>query len=172
MFKNVFKIWTNSPPEFVSLYWEDRNTNNFHSTFCTYVESHERNAEKEKKKAFWLILCRLVFWAIQKYLSYFHLNFGEMPTPPNHIFYVCWHFILCYSLQDKLDEFRNYRGKEKPPKTEEKGQLETNYNTLQTKLRLSNRPAYIPQEGKLVSVRQDLLLQPISLFKLTQLRSL
>ncbi|XP_033627718.1 alpha-actinin-1-like isoform X2 [Asterias rubens] len=53
--------------------------------------------------------------------------------------------------EDKLDEFRNYRGKEKPPKTEEKGQLETNYNTLQTKLRLSNRPAYIPQEGKLVS---------------------
>ncbi|XP_033627735.1 alpha-actinin-4-like isoform X4 [Asterias rubens] len=55
------------------------------------------------------------------------------------------------AVQDKLDEFRNYRGKEKPPKTEEKGQLETNYNTLQTKLRLSNRPAYIPQEGKLVS---------------------
>ncbi|XP_038075571.1 alpha-actinin-like [Patiria miniata] len=54
-------------------------------------------------------------------------------------------------VQDKLDEFRNYRGKEKPPKTEEKGQLETNYNTLQTKLRLSNRPAYIPQEGKMVS---------------------
>ncbi len=55
------------------------------------------------------------------------------------------------AVQNKLDEFRNYRGKEKPPKTEEKGQLETNYNTLQTKLRLSNRPAYIPQEGKLVS---------------------
>ncbi|XP_022095721.1 alpha-actinin, sarcomeric-like isoform X1 [Acanthaster planci] len=55
------------------------------------------------------------------------------------------------AVQDKLDEFRNYRGKEKPPKTEEKGQLESNYNTLQTKLRLSNRPAYIPQEGKLVS---------------------
>ncbi|XP_038075922.1 alpha-actinin-4-like isoform X2 [Patiria miniata] len=55
------------------------------------------------------------------------------------------------AVQDKLDEFRNYRGKEKPPKTEEKGQLETNYNTLQTKLRLSNRPAYIPQEGKMVS---------------------
>merc|ERR1712168_1783039 len=28
--------------------------------------------------------------------------------------------------------------------------LETNFNTLQTKLRLSNRPAYMPTEGKLI----------------------
>jgi hypothetical protein len=41
----------------------------------------------------------------------------------------------------------------KPPKTEEKGKLITDYNTLQTKLRLSNRPAFLPSEGKLINVR-------------------
>merc|ERR1712209_167028 len=29
--------------------------------------------------------------------------------------------------------------------------LETNFTTLQTKLRLSNRPAYMPTEGKLIT---------------------
>ncbi|XP_011684038.1 alpha-actinin isoform X2 [Strongylocentrotus purpuratus] len=55
------------------------------------------------------------------------------------------------AMQKKLDEFRTYRGKEKPPKTEDKARLETNFNTLQTKLQLTNRPAYRPSEGKLVS---------------------
>ncbi|CAD5121858.1 DgyrCDS10324 [Dimorphilus gyrociliatus] len=51
----------------------------------------------------------------------------------------------------KLEEFRDYRRKEKPPRLEEKATLETTFNTLQTRLRLSNRPAYLPTEGKLVS---------------------
>uniref|UniRef100_A0A0N4ZA59 Calponin-homology (CH) domain-containing protein n=1 Tax=Parastrongyloides trichosuri TaxID=131310 RepID=A0A0N4ZA59_PARTI len=50
----------------------------------------------------------------------------------------------------KMDEFRNYRLGEKPPKIEDKGNLETLFNTLQTKLRLSNRPAFMPNEGHLV----------------------
>lgn len=54
-------------------------------------------------------------------------------------------------LQKKLEDFRDYRRSQKPPKAEEKGQLEGVFNTLQTKLRLSNRPAYMPSEGKLVS---------------------
>ncbi|XP_039253856.1 alpha-actinin-1-like [Styela clava] len=54
-------------------------------------------------------------------------------------------------LQKKLEDFRDYRRTQKPPKAEEKGQLESIFNTLQTKLRLSNRPAYMPSEGKLVS---------------------
>ncbi|CAB1330501.1 unnamed protein product, partial [Coregonus sp. 'balchen'] len=37
------------------------------------------------------------------------------------------------------------------PKVQEKCQLEINFNTLQTKLRLSNRPAFMPSEGKMVS---------------------
>jgi actinin alpha 1/4 len=53
--------------------------------------------------------------------------------------------------QQKLSEFRDYRRVQKPPRLEQKAKLETDFNTLQTKLRLSNRPAYIPSEGKLVS---------------------
>ncbi|CAG0881847.1 unnamed protein product [Cyprideis torosa] len=51
----------------------------------------------------------------------------------------------------KLEEYRNYRRRLKPPRVEQKAKLETNFNTLQTKLRLSGRPAYMPSEGKLVS---------------------
>lgn len=53
--------------------------------------------------------------------------------------------------QRKLEEFRRYRQKEKPPRVEQKALLETNFNTLQTKLRLNNRPAYIPTQGKEVT---------------------
>ncbi|XP_052273606.1 alpha-actinin-like isoform X1 [Dreissena polymorpha] len=53
--------------------------------------------------------------------------------------------------QRKLDEFRDYRRKHKPPKLEDKARLENSFNTLQTRLRLSNRPAYLPTEGKMVS---------------------
>ncbi|KAH7641554.1 alpha-actinin [Dermatophagoides farinae] len=52
--------------------------------------------------------------------------------------------------QKKLEEFRAYRRMHKPPRVEQKGKLETLFNTLQTKLRLSNRPAYMPSEGKTV----------------------
>lgn len=53
--------------------------------------------------------------------------------------------------QRKLEEFRDYRRQHKPPKLEQKAKLETVFNTLQTRLRLSNRPAYLPTEGKMVS---------------------
>eukprot|EP00123_Amoebidium_parasiticum_P016583 comp23507_c0_seq2/m.39399 comp23507_c0_seq2/g.39399 ORF comp23507_c0_seq2/g.39399 comp23507_c0_seq2/m.39399 type:complete len:874 (-) comp23507_c0_seq2:338-2959(-) len=48
-------------------------------------------------------------------------------------------------------ELRDYRKGEKPPKSQERAQLEAHYATLQTKLRLNNRPPYHPQEGRLVS---------------------
>ncbi|KAM8854458.1 alpha-actinin-4 isoform 1-T1 [Synchiropus picturatus] len=54
-------------------------------------------------------------------------------------------------MQEKLEEFRDYRRCHKPPKVQEKCQLEINFNTLQTKLRLSNRPAFMPSEGRMVS---------------------
>lgn len=56
------------------------------------------------------------------------------------------------AMQKKLEDFRDYRRKHKPPKVQEKCQLEINFNTLQTKLRISNRPAFMPSEGKMVSV--------------------
>ncbi|MGH0187032.1 UNVERIFIED_CONTAM: hypothetical protein FKN15_023396 [Acipenser sinensis] len=54
-------------------------------------------------------------------------------------------------MQVKLEDFRGYRRVHKPPKVQEKCQLEINFNTLQTKLRLSNRPAFMPSEGRMVS---------------------
>jgi len=53
-------------------------------------------------------------------------------------------------MQEKLNDFRNYNGIEKPPKVDDKANLENCYNTLQTKLRLSNRPIYMPHDGILV----------------------
>jgi len=53
----------------------------------------------------------------------------------------------------KLAEFRDYARARKPPKVDQKAKLESTFNTLQTRLRLSNRPAYMPTEGKMVSVR-------------------
>jgi len=58
-------------------------------------------------------------------------------------------------VQKRLEEYRTYRRKHKPPRVEQKAKLETNFNTLQTKLRLSNRPAYMPTEGKMVSVSKS-----------------
>ena len=62
--------------------------------------------------------------------------------------------------RSRLDEFSEYRSQHKPPKLEEKGKLETTFNTLQTRLRLSGRPAYIPATGKLVSVSGLLFCKP------------
>ena len=51
-----------------------------------------------------------------------------------------------------MEEYRQYCAATKPPKSEEKGSLEAHFHTLQTKLRVNNRPAFVPCEGKLVSV--------------------
>ncbi|CAF2152013.1 unnamed protein product [Rotaria magnacalcarata] len=53
--------------------------------------------------------------------------------------------------QAKLGEFRDYCRSQKPPKLSQKAKLETDFNTLQTRLRLSNRPAFTPNEGKLLA---------------------
>ncbi|KAK3749497.1 hypothetical protein QZH41_013472, partial [Actinostola sp. cb2023] len=58
-------------------------------------------------------------------------------------------------MQRKVEDLRKYRREEKPPKAEDKGTLETNFNTLQTKLRLSNRPAFLPTEGKMINDIND-----------------
>lgn len=54
-------------------------------------------------------------------------------------------------VQRKLDDFRDYRRNQKPPRADQKGKLEGTFNTLQTKLRLSNRPAFMPKEGQMIS---------------------
>ncbi|CAB1344030.1 unnamed protein product [Coregonus sp. 'balchen'] len=55
------------------------------------------------------------------------------------------------AMRGKMEDFRDYRRQHKPPKVQEKCQLEISFNTLQTKLRISNRPAFMPSEGRMVS---------------------
>uniref|UniRef100_A0A671QNB1 Alpha-actinin-2-like n=1 Tax=Sinocyclocheilus anshuiensis TaxID=1608454 RepID=A0A671QNB1_9TELE len=55
------------------------------------------------------------------------------------------------AMRRKLEDFRDYRRIHKPPKVQEKCQLEISFNTLQTKLHISHRPAFMPSEGKMVS---------------------
>lgn len=55
-----------------------------------------------------------------------------------------------HSLDDatkRLNDYRHYRLKEKPLRVEEKGNLENLHDTLQTRLKLSNRPEYRPKDG-------------------------
>ena len=98
------------------------------------------------------------------------VNWGKshtsLLTPPTHIQLLEWiHQTLPWlndrsgettldAAQHRLEEFRQYATGTKPPKVEEKGRLEMHFHTLQTKLRLSSRPAYVPSEGKLVNVRR------------------
>lgn len=70
--------------------------------------------------------------------------------------------------QRKLEEFRDYRRKHKPPKLEDKARLENSFNTLQTRLRLSNRPAYLPTEGKMVSVSDSISIVKNSVLRINE----
>jgi actinin alpha len=51
------------------------------------------------------------------------------------------------SIQEQLDAFREYKTNEKPPKATTLGDLETQFNALQAKLRLNNRPSFVPAGG-------------------------
>uniref|UniRef100_A0A8C5GK69 Alpha-actinin-1 n=1 Tax=Gouania willdenowi TaxID=441366 RepID=A0A8C5GK69_GOUWI len=86
-----------------------------------------------------------------------------LPLPQSLWFFLTSSFSLAAQLNSPLLELTvphfphgsllqmDYRRLHKPPKVQEKCQLEINFNTLQTKLRLSNRPAFMPSEGKMVS---------------------
>ena len=50
-------------------------------------------------------------------------------------------------IQKLLDDIADFRKNEKPPKSKEKGELESIYANLQTNLRRSKRPPYVPPEG-------------------------
>ncbi|XP_025770604.1 alpha-actinin-4 [Puma concolor] len=69
-------------------------------------------------------------------------------------------------MQQKLEDFRDYRRVHKPPKVQEKCQLEINFNTLQTKLRLIQlmpsshqcRPPFSSSSGQ---IQSNTLIQPL-----------
>ncbi|XP_021945798.1 spectrin beta chain isoform X7 [Folsomia candida] len=54
-------------------------------------------------------------------------------------------------VQQQLGQFNNYRTVEKPPKFDEKGNLEVLLFTLQSRMRANNQKPYTPREGKLIS---------------------
>jgi spectrin beta len=54
-------------------------------------------------------------------------------------------------VQSQLAQFNSYRTVEKPPKFDEKGNLEVLLFTLQSKMRANNQKPYTPREGKLIS---------------------
>ncbi|KAM6912333.1 spectrin beta chain, erythrocytic [Xenentodon cancila] len=54
-------------------------------------------------------------------------------------------------VQQQLQAFNTYRTVEKPPKFQEKGNLEVLLFTIQSRMRANNQRAYTPKEGALVS---------------------
>nr|XP_003408759.2 spectrin beta chain, erythrocytic isoform X1 [Loxodonta africana] len=54
-------------------------------------------------------------------------------------------------VQQQLQAFSTYRTVEKPPKFQEKGNLEVLLFTIQSRMRANNQKVYTPHEGKLVS---------------------
>ncbi|XP_075591852.1 spectrin beta chain isoform X2 [Dermatophagoides farinae] len=54
-------------------------------------------------------------------------------------------------VQNDLQQFNNYRTIEKPPKFDEKGNLEILLFTLQSQMRANNQKPYTPREGKMIS---------------------
>ncbi|EMP27688.1 Spectrin beta chain, erythrocyte [Chelonia mydas] len=70
-------------------------------------------------------------------------------------------------VQQQLQCFSTYRTVEKPPKFQEKGNLEVLLFTIQSRMRANNQKAYTPHEGRLVSdinrrelaVRNDFIRQ-------------
>ncbi|KAK6756847.1 hypothetical protein RB195_014959 [Necator americanus] len=55
-----------------------------------------------------------------------------------------------HGVQEQLAEFNAYRTQEKPPKFEEKGELEVLLFTLQSAMRANNQRPFVPREGKLI----------------------
>ena len=56
------------------------------------------------------------------------------------------------SNQCNVDRFRDFRRNQKPDRLDQRSRLEMAFNNLQNRLRLNNRPAFVPSSGKLVSV--------------------
>lgn len=50
-------------------------------------------------------------------------------------------------VKTKIDDFKQYKGQEKPPKTADKAEVEALFNNIALKLRANNRPAFEPPAG-------------------------
>ncbi|MFH4980343.1 hypothetical protein AB6A40_007052 [Gnathostoma spinigerum] len=54
-------------------------------------------------------------------------------------------------VQKQLAEFNTYRTQEKPPKFDDKGELEVLLFTIQSRMRANNQRPYLPREGMLIA---------------------
>ncbi|KAI6219065.1 Spectrin beta chain [Aphelenchoides besseyi] len=54
-------------------------------------------------------------------------------------------------VQRQLTDFNNYRTQEKPPRFNEKGELEVLLFTLQSRMRANNQRPFLPREGKTIA---------------------
>ncbi|VIO98225.1 beta-G spectrin, identical [Brugia malayi] len=62
------------------------------------------------------------------------------------------HFVNSLNgVQKQLAEFNNYRTQEKPPKFNEKGELEVLLFTIRSRMRANNQRPYLPRDGKLIA---------------------
>ncbi|XP_030069865.1 spectrin beta chain, erythrocytic [Microcaecilia unicolor] len=77
----------------------------------------------------------LLTWIEQTTLSLQNRNFANSLT----------------GVQQQLQSFSTYRTVEKPPKFQEKGNLEVLLYTIQSRMRANNQKVYTPHDGKLVS---------------------
>uniref|UniRef100_A0A4W3ILP4 Actinin alpha 2 n=1 Tax=Callorhinchus milii TaxID=7868 RepID=A0A4W3ILP4_CALMI len=82
--------------------------------------------------------------AVMTYVSCYYHAFSGAQKAEMAANRICKVLVLC-----QICEY--YRRLHKPPKVHEKCYLEINFNTLQTKLRISSRPAFMPSEGNMVS---------------------
>jgi len=60
------------------------------------------------------------------------------------------------SIEEKWDQFQNFKKNTKPEKTAEQLSLEANFNSLQAKLRVNNRPPYVPPAELSLKALDDL----------------
>ncbi|KAM3717265.1 Spectrin beta chain [Dirofilaria immitis] len=62
------------------------------------------------------------------------------------------HFVNSLNgVQKQLAEFNSYRTQEKPPKFNEKGELEVLLFTIRSRMRANNQRPYLPRDGKLIA---------------------
>ena len=53
--------------------------------------------------------------------------------------------------KEKLAQYTAYSGSAKPPRVEDKALLEALNNTIQTRLKLAHKPAFMPPPGQSIS---------------------
>ncbi|KAA0197033.1 Alpha actinin sarcomeric [Fasciolopsis buskii] len=115
---------------YVSMYYHKfagaSNANIAANRISNFVRAHREN--KRLITEYETLASDLLSWIVKK-LQYFSLREPKQTTA---------------AIEQLQSDSRVYRRQEKPERLLDKAKLETTYNTIQTRLRLSNRVPYIP----------------------------